>query len=113
MWFALTAHEKKLTRKEIKKEFSAAKYEIIMSAETQEELNNKLKRKEGAPVVCAWGVNSALDPLITRCLGKINDVTSPVGLLKKDTVNKYLHPLPTLQEGRKKWVNDMVAKLSA
>jgi hypothetical protein len=42
MWFALTAHEKKLSRKELKKEFSAAKYEIIMSAETEDELNNKL-----------------------------------------------------------------------
>ena len=42
MWFALTANEKKLTRKEKKKEFSTAKYEIIMSADSQEELNNKL-----------------------------------------------------------------------
>jgi hypothetical protein len=42
MWFALTAHEKKRTRKEKKKEFSAAKYEIIMSADSREELNKKL-----------------------------------------------------------------------
>lgn len=42
MWFALTAHEKKLSRKELKKEFSAGKYEIIISAETEDDLNKKL-----------------------------------------------------------------------
>ena len=42
MWFALTAHEKKRTRKEKKKEFSTAKYEIILTADTQSDLNKKL-----------------------------------------------------------------------
>ncbi len=42
MWYALTAHEKERSRKESKKEFSAPKYEIIMSAETREELDSKL-----------------------------------------------------------------------
>ena len=42
MWFALTAHQKKRSKKEIQKEFSAGKYEVIMTAESRDDLETKL-----------------------------------------------------------------------
>jgi hypothetical protein len=32
-----------------------------------------------------------------------------LGLLKKNTSDKYFHPLPTLQRAKEAWVSDMVA----
>ena len=42
MWFALTEHPVKRTRKEKRKEFMAARYEIVFHAETHAELEQKL-----------------------------------------------------------------------
>ena len=42
MWFALTAHQKKRSKKEIQKEFFAGKYGVIMTAESRDELEKKL-----------------------------------------------------------------------
>ncbi len=75
------------------------------------ELQNKLKRSEATPVICAWGVSSDLDPLIERCINKISHITEVTGLLKNGTKNKYFHPLPTLQKDKEKWVNDMIEKI--
>jgi hypothetical protein len=75
------------------------------------ELNTKLKRKKASPVIRSWGVSTDLDPLIERCENKILEITDKTGLLKEGTINKYFHPLPTLQKNKEKWVNDMVNKL--
>ena len=42
MWFALTAHQKKRSKREIQKDFFAGKYEVIMTAESRDELETKL-----------------------------------------------------------------------
>jgi len=77
----------------------------------ENELQNKLKRNKNAPVICAWGISSDLDPLIERCLNKISHLTDIIGLLKKGTINKYFHPLPTLQKDKEKWVNNMIIQI--
>ena len=42
MWFAVTAHEKARTKKEMRKEFSAGRFEVIMNDETRTGLEKKL-----------------------------------------------------------------------
>jgi hypothetical protein len=44
MWYALTAETVKRSKKEIKKEFQVHKEEIILSAETREELEEKMEK---------------------------------------------------------------------
>jgi hypothetical protein len=83
----------------------------IFSDARENELQSKLKRADSAPVVCAWGVSPDLEPLIERCINKISNMTDVKGVLKEGTVDKYFHPLPTLQRGKVKWVNDVVAEL--
>jgi len=75
------------------------------------ELAAKLERKRGAPIVCAWGVSAALDPLIARCLAAL-DGQGLVGLRKPDTADKYFHPLPPVQSGQRQWVTQMCALLT-
>lgn len=84
----------------------------LFSDRRENELTAKLIRKESAPIICAWGVSTDLDPLIDRCLTGLGHETVISGLLKPNTSNKYYHPLPTLQEERKKWVNNMVIHLN-
>jgi len=74
----------------------------------RDELLSNLNRKNQAPVVCAWGVNPDLDPLIGRCINHISSIQDRMGLLKPHTKNRYFHPLPTLQKSKMQWVNNMV-----
>lgn len=83
----------------------------IFSDVRKNELKSNLKRKKAAPVVCAWGISTELDPLIKRCVNKILHVKEISGLLKKGTINKYFHPLPTLQTDKEKWVCNMVEQI--
>ncbi len=83
----------------------------IFSNIRKKELQNKLKRKDSAPIVCAWGVSPDLDPLIERCINKLPHTTERKGVFKKGTKNKYFHPLPTLQKDKDEWVNDMIPQL--
>lgn len=75
------------------------------------ELARKLARKRGAPIVCAWGVSPALDPLIARCLAAL-DGQPLTGLRKPDSADKYFHPLPPVQSGQREWVTQMCALLT-
>lgn len=71
------------------------------------ELRRKLKKKPEAPIVCAWGVSSDLDPLIERCLSQVAGTATLTGLKKPSTENKYFHPLPTLQKDKELWVTNL------
>lgn len=77
------------------------------------ELKRKLYKKPEAPIVCAWGVSSDLDPLIERCLSKVAGTFELTGLMKPSTENKYFHPLPTLQKDKEQWVTNLVTHISA
>ncbi|MFQ5330032.1 MAG: DUF1643 domain-containing protein [Thermodesulfobacteriota bacterium] len=85
----------------------------LFADERDSELQRKLTKKVGSPIICAWGVSADLDPLIERCLKKINGISTISGLLKPNSEDKYFHPLPTLQKAKEKWVNRMVAALHA
>lgn len=76
------------------------------------ELKYKLNKKPEAPIICAWGVSTDLDPLIQRCLGKFNSITRFTGLKKSGTKDKYFHPLPALQKCKKQWVTNLVSQIS-
>ncbi|GAU08243.1 hypothetical protein [Desulfoplanes formicivorans] len=80
----------------------------VFSGERKKELARRLGPQERVPVICAWGVSSELDPLIGRCMQQIAG-RRVLGLLKQGTVDKYFHPLPTLQRAKEAWVSDMVA----
>ncbi|MEI6827469.1 MAG: hypothetical protein WCK54_17885 [Desulfuromonadales bacterium] len=73
------------------------------------ELRRKLNKKLDSPIVCAWGVSPDLDPLIETCLNAVPSAVRTAGLKKPNTVNKYFHPLPTMQKDKEKWVTNLVA----
>jgi hypothetical protein len=83
----------------------------IFSERRKTELAQKLKRKRGAPIILAWGLNEALDPLIHRCLQSIGHLKGVTGLLTEGSKKKYRHPLPALQQQKQQWVRDMVDEL--
>ncbi len=80
----------------------------IFSMRRKDELALKLTKHIAIPVICAWGVSEALDPLIERCISSLTKHKTIRGLLKDGTANKYLHPLPSLQKQKVSWVNRMV-----
>jgi hypothetical protein len=77
------------------------------------ELRRKLNKKPEAPIICAWGVSTDLDPLIERCLSKVAGTFELSGLMKPSTENKYFHPLPKLQKDKEQWVANLVTHISA
>jgi predicted esterase len=83
----------------------------IFAEERKPELTQQLKRQRGAPIVLAWGLNVALDPLIHQCLNSIGHLEGITGLLVEGSKKKYRHPLPALQVQKQQWVTDMVARL--
>ena len=66
------------------------------------------KLGEGAPVLRAWGTSPGLDPLIGRCLARLDDRGGVGGLLKEGTTDKFYHPLPPQQAGQRAWVERVV-----
>ena len=85
----------------------------LFSDNRKMELGLKLNRKPDAPIVCAWGVNPNLDPLIERCLNMVTGIAEFTGLKRPGTENKYFHPLPTLQKDKEQWVTNLVKHISA
>jgi len=79
----------------------------IFSGQRASELKSKFIVNSNTHIICAWGVSTDLNPLINRCLKKIN-LEQIKGLLKPNTNDKYFHPLPTLQKDKELWVNNMV-----
>lgn len=80
----------------------------IFSGRRKNELALKLIKHTAVPVIRAWGVSAALDPLIERCTSKLTKAKTVRGLMKEGTTNKFLHPLPSLQKQKAFWVNRMV-----
>jgi hypothetical protein len=80
----------------------------VFSQRRGDELASKLTRHTDTPVVLAWGLSSALDPLIERCLSRLPEKTKTIGLMKEDMPGRYLHPLPSLQRQKVAWLDQMV-----
>lgn len=74
------------------------------------ELALKLTNHNAIPVIRAWGVSPHLDPLIDRCISKLNKAKAVRGLMQEGTTNKFLHPLPSLQTEQVLWVDQMVER---
>jgi hypothetical protein len=91
--------------KGLEEEYSFDAHSVFSDRRT-DELASKLI--SGIPVIHAWGVSPNLDPLIDRCLSKRTKAKAVRGLLKEGTMNKFLHPLPSLQSQQMEWVNRMV-----
>jgi len=85
----------------------------LFSDERTGERNLHLNRKPLSPIVCAWGISPALDPLVERCLTKLAGISGRMGLLKPGTQNRYFHPLPTLQTAKIQWVDNMVRLINS
>jgi hypothetical protein len=80
----------------------------VFSSRRDYELASQLTKHRAIPVICAWGVSRELDPLIERCISRLARHETIRGLQKEGTLNKYLHPLPSLQKQQRLWVNRMV-----
>lgn len=80
----------------------------IFCPSRKRELSDSLRRSPGAPIISAWGTSAKLDPLIQRCTYAINEHGQFMGLKHVDGFDRYLHPLPRMQEDKQAWVDDMV-----
>jgi hypothetical protein len=80
----------------------------IFSMRRRIELGLKLTKHATIPVILAWGVSVALDTLIERCTSSLSKHKTVMGLMKKGTTDKYLHPLPSLQKQKLRWIDRMV-----
>jgi hypothetical protein len=85
----------------------------MFSPERAAKLKQRLARKPGGPIVCAWGVSNDLNPLISRATKALALESYVTGLAKPGEVDKYFHPLPSLQRQKEQWVTDMLERLKA
>lgn len=80
----------------------------VFSARRQRELRNKLRRRRSAPIIRAWGVSEKLDPLIHRCLARLPAESPVLGLADPAFPHRYRHPLPSLHEQQRQWIDRML-----
>ncbi len=83
----------------------------IFADQRSKELSAAMTRKKGAPVVCAWGVNQRLAPLIDLAVRAVEREGGCIGLAKPGAAHLFYHPLPTTQIAKQRWVQDMCAVL--
>lgn len=93
--------------KELEEEHSFDAHSLFSSRRKNE---LALKLIDGVPVVRAWGVSPHLEQLIDRCTSNLIEAKTVRGLLKEGTINKFLHPLPSLQSQQVEWINRMVVQ---
>lgn len=72
------------------------------------ELSLKLPRSGKTPLVLAWGISDKLAPLVERCMAKLPEARKVVGLLEPGSANKYRHPLPSLHQDQRRWVEQII-----
>ncbi|MBT3585489.1 MAG: hypothetical protein HN509_11330 [Halobacteriovoraceae bacterium] len=67
---------------------------------------------EGAPVLCAWGVDDFLEQMIEKAISKIG-ARKMVGLLKPGQPFRYYHPFPRVDPTNRKieWLESVVKQL--
>jgi hypothetical protein len=92
---------------------SSSTVHSVFSPERAAELIRRLSRRPGGPLICAWGVSDALNPLVKRAIKVLALEANVTGLEKPGKYGKYLHPLPPLQSQKEQWVVQMLAQLNA
>lgn len=83
----------------------------VFSPERSEELQKNLIRKPNGPIICAWGVDSRLNPLIGRAMNGLYAESNIRGITKEAALGKYFHPLPLLQRDKNLWIARMLESL--
>jgi hypothetical protein len=83
----------------------------LFAARRKVELARRLTSHLHLPIVRAWGVSDALNPLIDRCERAIRGRETRYGLAKAGTTNKFFHPLPSLQSQQRLWVEQMLQQI--
>lgn len=80
----------------------------IFSEARVDELLLKLPTSTDTPLVLAWGLSEKLTPLIDRCMPNLQGRSRFFGLLKPGSTNKYRHPLPSLQQQKRDWLEQII-----
>lgn len=80
----------------------------VFSDARADELSLKLPRSRKVPLVLAWGISDKLSPLIERCMLRLPKKREVVGLLEPGSSNKYRHPLPSLHERQRIWLEKII-----
>ena len=83
----------------------------LFSKTRRQELLRKLPEGKATPLVLAWGMHDLLAPLIKRCMEVIDGKYRMVGLLKSGTTDRYRHPLPSLHQAQRDWLDQMMGEL--
>jgi hypothetical protein len=95
------------TFQRLEKEEGFDSHSVFSDARTVE-LATKLPQIRKTPLVLAWGMSEKLNPLIERCLASLHPKSKRIGLLEPGTMNKYRHPLPSLQKDQRRWLEQIV-----
>jgi hypothetical protein len=96
---------KSFQRLEVEEKFAS---HSVFSDARADELSLKLPKRKKTPLVLAWGMSNKLNPLIDRCMERLPRKSNLMGLLEPDTTTKYRHPLPSLHEQQRTWVEQMI-----
>lgn len=83
----------------------------VFAPERRSQLRRYLERREGAPVIRAWGVGQELLPLIERASKALVGEGQLTGWEKPEHQGRFYHPLPTLQSQKELWVAQTLAQL--
>lgn len=82
----------------------------IFSPSRRKELQKRLKRKPGAPIICAWGVNSKLDPL-SEMAREALEGCEVVGWRCEKGGFRFYHANAQRADCKKRWAHEVVGQL--
>jgi hypothetical protein len=77
------------------------------------ELIKKIGLKPLYPIICGWGLDKNLDPLIKKCIKMLPHSASLYGLKVEGEDNKYFHPLPRTKSEMMAWVEMLVQQIKS
>ncbi len=86
------------------------RHHTIFCKDRQFEIKRSLKRKKGAPIISAWGLDSFLKPLAGLCFDRI-DYQTVKGLPATDEPHLFFHPSPMLHKNKVRWLKQMLQLL--
>lgn len=81
----------------------------LFSPKRTNERRFALQRKEGAPIIAAWGKAPFLVPLAEQCLSALE--SEVIGIPCESDPRLFNHPCPSLQTHRVRWLMAMMEKL--
>lgn len=82
----------------------------VFSNKRRAELERKMDRKPGAPVICAWGLNPTLIPL-SRKVQDFMDRQPVIGVKKESGSFLFRHARPHLKATQQEWLDSTVKQI--